>query len=120
MASSRPCARGASPSRTSSCGAARTNQLGGGARWAFFAEGATGYEPAAVDVCVAHLKLAEARFGLREVHVVLTSRMVRMGARLVAMLSGIDMRLYGSATALERGLLAGGSPGAESVRKPPA
>lgn len=72
--------------------------------WVFFAEEATGYEPAAVDVCVAHFKEAMKYQGLETILVVLTSRLVRMGARLVGMLSHIDMHIYESRLELEREL----------------
>jgi len=78
------------------------DRLRGGPIWIFYAEEATGYEPKAVDVCTAHFKRAIQTHELKTILVVLRSRMVRMGARLVAMLSKIDMRIYDSRVEADR------------------
>jgi len=76
------------------------NLLGGSAVWLFLAEKATGYDTAAVDSAAEGFKEAQKR-GLNLIVAIITSRMVRMGARLVAMFSKIDMQIVETRAAAE-------------------
>ncbi len=67
----------------------------GSAIWVFYAESVTSYDPAAIDHCGKLFKECM-KNGLETVVAVLSKASVRMGARLVAMVSKIDLRIVGT------------------------
>ena len=70
--------------------------LGCAKYWIFEAEGAIGYEPAAVDAAAAMMGAFHKQGKLVCVIAVLKSRMVRMGASLVAMISRVPIEILDS------------------------
>ncbi len=66
--------------------------LGGSKTWLFLAEETKGYDPAAIEAAAEGFKAGQ-RYGLETIVAVITSRMVRMGASLVAMISRMDIQI---------------------------
>lgn len=68
-----------------------------GARfWLFEAEDCTGYETVAVDAAAGVFSRLHKEGSLGVVVAILTSRMVRMGASLVAMISKVPIEIVGT------------------------
>lgn len=68
-------------------------RLGGSAVWLFAAEECTSYEPAAVDAAARMLSGFHRTHSLDGVVAIIRSPMVRMGARLVSMMSQMSVKV---------------------------